>query len=76
MSALHTKKTIGFGMIPPKLVEMVANASFLNKSLSKGLFPDDAKIALIVSLDEGTSKKKDISNFRRAIFLTKFSKSY
>ena len=35
-----------------------------NNSLSKGVFPDDAKIAMVSPLDKGTSNENDLSNFR------------
>ena len=47
----------------------------INNSLSKGIFPDDAKIAMVSPLDKGT-KKNDISNFRPVSILTTFSKIY
>ena len=59
-----TQKTIGFGMSPPKLVKMVASVLCLNKSLLKGLSADDTKISLVAPLDQSTSKKNDIPNFR------------
>ena len=44
--------------------------------LSKGLFPDDAKIAMVLPLDKGTSNKNDISNFQPVCILTTLSKIY
>ena len=53
LSALDIKKTVGFDTIPPKLVKIAASvlcqpfSNAINNSLSKGIFPDDAKIAMI-----------------------------
>ena len=44
--------------------------------MSKGVFPDDAKIAMVSPLDKGTYNKNDISNFRAVSILTTFSKIY
>ena len=69
-------------MIPHKLVKMAASfqcqplSNAINNSLSKSIFPDDAKIAMVSPLDNGTSNKNDISNFRPARILTTFSKIY
>ena len=51
-------------MIPPKLFKVTESVPFqpllnpVNNSLSKVLFSDDAKIALVLPLDKGTSKKE------------------
>ena len=56
-------------MIPSKLVKMATSVSFqplsnaINNSLSKSIFPDDAKIAMVSQLNKSTSNKNDISNF-------------
>ena len=44
--------------------------------LSKGIFPDDAKIAMVLPLDKGTSNKNDISNFQPVCILATLSKIY
>ena len=81
LSALDIKKAVGFDMIPLKLVKIAASvlcqplSIAINNSLSKGIFPDDAKIAMVSPLDKGT-KKNDISNFRPVSILTTFSKIY
>ena len=70
LSALDIKKAVGFDMIPLKLVKIAASvlcqplSIAINNSLSKGIFPDDAKIAMVSPLDKGTSNENDISNFR------------
>ena len=56
-------------MIPLKLVKIAGSvlcqsfSNALNNSLSKGISPDDAKIAMVSLLYKGTSSKTDISNF-------------
>ena len=54
-------------MIPPKLVKIAA---------SESIFPDNAKIAKVLSLKKGTSNKNGISNFQSISILTMFSKTY
>ena len=80
LSVLDIKKAVGFEMIPTKLVKMAASvlcqplSNAINNSLSKGIFPDDAKIAMVSPFEKGTSSKNDISNFRPVSILTTFSK--
>ena len=82
MSALDIKRAVGFDMILPKLVKIAASvlcqplSNAINNSLSKGVFPDDAEIAMVSPLDKGTSNKNDTSNFRPVSILTKFSKRH
>ena len=47
-----------------------------DNSLLQGVFPDDAKIALVSPLDKGTSKRYEIFNFRPVSILTTLSKIY
>ena len=54
------------------LYQTLSNA--INNNLPKGIFPDDARIALISLLEKGTSKENDISNFWPVSILTTFSK--
>ena len=69
MSALGIKKAVGFDMIPPRLVKIAASvlcqplSNVINNSLSKGIFPGDAKIATVSPLEKSSSNKNDISNF-------------
>ena len=50
-------------MVPPNLVKLAASvlcqslSSVINNSLSKDIFPDDAKIAMVLLPDKGTSNK-------------------
>ena len=82
LSAFDMKKAVGFDMIPPKLVKITASvlcqplSNAIINSLSKGIFPDNAKFAMVSPLDKGTSNKNDISNFRPVSILTTFSKIY
>ena len=69
-------------MVPPKLEKIAASvlcqslSNAINNTLSKGIFADDVKIAMVLPLDKGTSKKNDISNFRPVSVLTTSSKIY
>ena len=71
-----------FDKIPHKLVKIAARvlcqplSNAIINGLSKGLFPDDAKIAMVLPLDKGTSNKNDISNFQPVCILTTLSKIY
>ena len=82
LSAVDTKKALGFDMIPPKLVKMAASvlcqplSNAINNNLLNGIFPDDAKIAMVSRLDRGTSENNNISNFCPVGALTTFSKIY
>ena len=56
-------------MIPSRLAKIAAILLYqplsnaINNSLSKGIFPDDAKIVMVSPRDKGTSNKNDVSNF-------------
>ena len=79
---IDTKKATGFDKIPPKLVKFSAEilstplSIAINNSLKYGVFPDDAKIASVISLDKGKPNKNKISNFRPVSILNTFSKIY
>ena len=53
LSVLGTKEAVSFDMIPPKFVKMAESVlcqllwNSINDSLSKGIFPEDAKIAMV-----------------------------
>ena len=51
-------------------------SNVINKRFSKGIFPEDARIAIVLPLDQGTSNKKYIWNFRQVSILTTFLKIY
>ena len=48
----------------------------INSSIKHKIFPDLAKTALVVSLDNGKPNKNDIVNFRPVSILNTFSKIY
>ena len=48
----------------------------INNSLKYGVFPDDAKIASVILLDNGKPIKNEISNFKLVSILNTFSKIY
>ena len=79
---IDTKKTTGFDKIPPKLVKLSAEvlstqlSIAMNNSLKYGVFPDDAKIASVITPDKGKPNKNEISNFRPVSILNTFSKIY
>ena len=51
-------------------------SNVINKRFSKGIFPEDARIAIVSPFGQGTSNKNDIWNFRLVSMLTTFSKIY
>ena len=79
---LTKKKPVGFDIIPSKLAKIAASVLYQplpntkNTSLSKGIFPDNAKIATVSPLDKGTSNKNDISYFWPVSTLTTLLKIY
>ncbi|CAB4014726.1 Hypothetical predicted protein [Paramuricea clavata] len=66
---IKTSKDTGHNRISPKLlkdsVEVIANSltNIFNKSIEKGIFPDDFKIACISPIHKGDSKL-ECSNYR------------
>ena len=68
------KKASDSDKIPPKLVKLAAPSSkTTNNSISKGVFPKEAKIAQVSSLDKKTPDKNSVINYRSAsIFPTSF----
>ena len=44
--------------------------------MSKSVFPEAARIAIVSPVNQGTSNKNGISNFRLGVILTMFSKMY
>ena len=65
LSALDIKKAVAFDMIPPKLASVLCQplANAINKSFLKGIFPEDAKMVMVLPLDKRTSNKNDVSDF-------------
>ena len=68
--------------IPPKLVKISAEvlsqplANAINNSISKGVFPDNAKISSVSPIDKQSDDKNKVSNFRPVSVLNAFSKIY
>ena len=59
------KKASGFDEIPPKLVKLAAPSSkTINNNISKGVFPNEAKIAQVSSLDKNTPDKNPVINYK------------
>ena len=48
----------------------------VNKSIEENIFPDHAKIASVVPLDNGKPNKNEVRNFRSVSVLDTFSKIY
>ena len=76
------KRATGKDQIPPKLVKISAEVlsqqlqDAINSSISKGFFPDNAKIASVSPIDKQSSDKNKVSNFRTVSVLNTFSKIY
>ena len=79
---IDDKKATGTDKIPPKLVKISAEvlsqplADAINNSISKGVFPDNAKIASVSPIDKQSDDKNKVSNFRPVSVLNTFSKIY
>ena len=56
------------------LSQLLADA--INNCISKGVFPDNAKIASVFLNDKQSDDKSKVSNFRPVIFRNTFSKIY
>ena len=52
------------------------SADAMNNSISKGVFPDNAKIASVSPIDKQSDDKNEVSNFRPVSFLNTLSKIY
>ena len=82
LNDIDTKKAVGINTIPPKLIKMASNfltpilTTAINSSMEKSVFPENAKVATVVPLDEGKPDKNDISNFRPVSLLNTFLKFY
>ena len=79
---IDDKKATGMDKIPLKLVKTSAEvlsqplADAINNSISKGVFPDNAKIASVSPIDKQSDDKNKVSNFRPVSVLNTFSKIY
>ena len=82
LKTIDDKKATGTDKIPPKLVKISAEvlsqplADAINNSISKGVFPDNAKIASVSPIDKQSDDKNKVSNFRPVSVLSTFSKIY
>ena len=76
------KKTTGLDEIPPKLVKISAEvlskslADAINNSISKGVFPGNAKIVSVSPVDKQSDDKNKVWNTRPVSVLNAFSKIY
>ena len=77
---IDRKKSTGIDQIPPKLIKLSPKvlsrplAIAINNNFNKGMFPDNAKIACVSSLDKHTDDKYSVTNFRPVSVLNTFSK--
>ena len=71
---VNVKKASGFDKIFPKLVKLAAPLSKTNYSLSKGVFPNEAKISLILLHRRKTPDKNSVLNDSPVSILPTFSK--
>ena len=82
LRTINVKKATGIDKIPPKLVNLSAEilskplTEAINNSLSKCIFPDDAKVAAVSPIDKKTENKQKISNYRPVSVLNTFSKLF
>ena len=76
------KKATGTDKISPKLVKISTEVlsqllvDAINSSISKGVFPDNAKIASVYPTDKQSDNKNKVSNFTAVSVLNTFSKIY
>ena len=79
---INVKKATGTDKIPPKMVKISAEvlsqplADVINNSISKGVSPDNAKIASVSPINKQSNDKNKVSNFRPVSVLNTFSKIY
>ena len=81
LQKVNSKKAVGIDSIPPKLVKLAAEplsqpvTEAINMCIKQNNFPNNAKVASVVTLDKGKSNKY-ISNFRTVSVLNTFSMFY
>ena len=81
LKEVNAKKASGFGKISPKLVKLAARvlaaplSKTINNSISKGVFPNEAKIALVSPLDKKTPDKNSVLNYRQLVYYLLFLKN-
>ena len=82
LKEVNAKKALGFDKILPKLVKLAARdlaaplSETINNSISKGVFPNEAKIVLVSPLDKKTPDKNSVLNYRPVSILPTFSKIF
>ena len=82
LESLHSKKAAGTDRLPIKLVKLTSGALSkplsisMNNSMTSFNFPDGAKVATIVPVDEMTDNKYTVLSFRPVSLLNCFSKIY
>ena len=81
LQKVNSKKAVGIDSIPIKLVKLAAEplsqpvTEAINMCIKQNNFPNNAKVASVVTLDKGKSNKY-ISNFRTVSVLNTFSMFY
>ena len=79
LKSLDIKKASGLDKIPPKLVKAASDilsvplSQAINNGLMNGIFPYDAKVAMVSLIDKKTDDKNKISNYRPVNVLNIFS---
>ena len=82
LQQLNPRRAIGNDKIPPALIKIAAEplrtplSKAINNSFKHNIFPDNAQVACVKSLDKKTENKHAISNFRPVSILNTFSKIY
>ena len=82
LKEIDIKKAVGVDTIPPKLIKIGADiiAEPLTQAiyccLRQGIFPENAKVASVVTLDKGKPDKYDVLNYKPVSILNAFSKIY
>ena len=77
-----SKKSAGIDKIQPKLIKLSPKvlskplAIAINNGFTKGMFPDNAKIACVSPLDKLTDDKYSVTNFPPVSVLNAFSKNH
>ena len=78
LQRVNSKKAVGIDSIPRKLVKLAAEplsqtvTEAINMCIKQNNFPNNGKVASVVTLDKGKPNKYDISNFRRVSGLNTF----
>ena len=79
---LNSKKAAGTDRLPIKLVKLASEvlskplSLAMNNSITSSTFPERAKVATVVPIDQKAGNKYTVSNFRTVSLLNCFSKIY